>query len=271
MLKHIVYFFLTLAFIGIASKQTLAQSETIGSVKETASFGANKFLETEESAPFFIEGEKTKKELELKKLAFEKIITLSSLEIRGLLKKIDGLEDVEAELLPLKKNFTEELENYLDKLIVDADALNNNGDLQSIQSLASDFSEWRESAYNPVVKKVVDFILSEQNKALLKVAEQRFLKIESELNKKTRSAKITIDLWESLLNEAASNLKGARNANTMALALLRDYLPIQDEKIQKSGGLTIRSLVALSLNELKKTYRNFFELGDLVKKATSSK
>src|SRR3989344_336599 len=222
-------------------------------------------------------------ELQLKKLGMEKALTLSLLEIEGLKKRLDAQYNSEAELALLQEIFSEKLAQYAAHLSSLKQVLENL-DLPGIRKIAKEFSAWREEVYNPEVKKMVELILVQQNKILLKTADLRFAKTAFDLKKK-KTARLEPELWQPLLNASAFNLKMAREFTKEAGAILISYLPtptpnaspeptptpsLSARKIEKIENKEIKDLVSSSLTKLKTAYANFIELNNLIKNASQN-
>ena len=263
----------------LAGTPALAQPEEIKSAREDLILSAEKLSQTKDAE--LTPEKKAERDFELKRAALGKIISFSILETQDIKRRLLIVAEVEAELSVLRDYFLAELEDYLDHLGVAENILKISVDLNAVQKLAADLDGWRESIYNPELKKMMDFVLAFQNKTLLKIADQRFIKMAAEF-KKAKTGKLSQTLVLNLLGEAALSLRAARETSNETAKLLLRYLPEsqdgesadapsgQEEILppepaenEKPG---IRDLIAHSLSKIRDAYKNFIELNDLAKK-----
>lgn len=244
----------------LGAGSAFAQSEAARSAREEVLETVDRLAEIRNAE--LDPAEKERREVILKRSALEKIVNLSIIETSDLKNKLEGFTGVPEELTALQDQLLIKLESYLTHFRrVNAD-LKNTRALLEIQSLASNFKSWRESVYNPEINEVLDFILVFQDKAFLKTAEGRLLKFTSEVKK----TKLSRESYQPLLNEAARNLRGAREANNQALNRLANYLgePLSDEVLPEPS---LRELVEASLTKIRSAYRNLIDLAHLAQKA----
>jgi len=233
-----------------------AQSEAIRSARQEVIATVDKLVE--------IQGQnlapeaKEREEIALKKTTLQKIINLSVIETLDLKNKLASLAGVEAELIVLEDQLLTKLEDYLAYFDGVREVLEVTSTREQVQKLAGDFKDWREVSYNQELKKVVDFILVFQNKTLLKTAQERLTKFVSEI----RKTKLSRGATQPLLNEAALNLREAREANNRALNLLAP-----SSSAPQTQSASLRDSVETSLTKIKAAYKNLIDLADLVKKA----
>lgn len=278
----------TLAILGLIlapAGSIYAQPEAIKSARREVVEAADKLAEVREQN--LNPREKEQKEFELKKLTLEKIFNLTELETQDLKTKLQNLDEVEAELLILKDGFLVSLTNFLEFLADTKGLLAKSGVLTSVQNLAGQFKNWREAVYNPEIKKIVEFVITFQNKGILKTADLRFEKIAAEIRKLRPAPKSIPEYWLALLNQSALGLKAARDLNSQAVNQLLNYLPkeeivgedegLENEEVKEESQTTepeieateptIKELAEMSLGKIREAYRNFILLSDLIKKA----
>lgn len=274
--KNLIIFTLLTAGLFL-NKDVGAQSEAIKSARQEVVESLDELNGAKEE--ILSPAEKEKRELALKKSALQKILTLSILETENIKEKLFSLKDkdIKAEFLVFREQLIENLDSALERFRETEDSLENDLELSEVEMIAGDLSDWRDASYAPESKKAIDFITVFQNKSILKTADQRFGKISAEL-KKIKSGKQT---RQPALNQAAQNLKEARELQDRAMSLLATYLPktegeatLERETAAEAVDLnaetdtpaqTIRHLVSKSLSKTKEAYKHFLDLNDLVR------
>jgi len=273
-----------------------AQPEIIKDSHREVIDSVDKIYEVRESN--LTQQEKLAKEMELKKTALDKVVEFSILETENFKTNLINLEvgedEFEAELLALRDTLLIKLDDYLEHFDFVRNGIKASDNLEIVQSIAGSFNDWREFTYNPEIKKVIEFILIFQNKSFIKLADLRFGKIASDL-RTVISPKLQSSIRQQFLNPAAISIRGAREFNNRAMALLADYISeekafgeseidtpgLEEEAAFDSGfvpeeeiavkedekqveELTIRDLVISSLQKLKDAYSKFLSLRDFV-------
>jgi len=264
------YLSVFLIIAGLLSQEAAAQSEAVRSAREEVIATVDKLAEIQEQD--LTPEAKEREEIALKKTALQKIINLSAAETLDLKDKLASLTGVETQLISLQDQLLTKLEDYLAYFDDTNRALEIISRREEIQNLAGDFKDWREVSYNQELKKAIDFILVFQNKSLLKTAQERLIKFASEV----RKTKLVRESYQPLLNEAARNLREAREANNRALSLLGDYLEksLAGEVLTKLNSIpqtrepSLRELVETSLTKIKAAYKSLIDLADLARKTT---
>jgi len=204
--------------------------------------------------------------------ALKKILELTALEIKDLQSQLNKLKDLSADHVKLKNQFLLDLENYLKNLESFNNELSADGAiLDPIQNLAAKLKSWRENVYNPAAQNIVTFLLIYREQTILKIADDRYDRISSDVKKLALAKLFETDELEILLNEAAANLKAAHALNDEAKIALTKLLESpeinnvqnSEEKPQLSD---VQELVKKSLAKIKVVYQIFFEMSSLVKK-----
>ncbi len=260
-----------------------AQSDEIKSTRKEVIEAIDRLsaIKDQELSP----AERVRREAELKRAALEKILTLSDLETRGLRLRVAGTADIGDAFVPLREDLVTRLDGYGDYFAGMKRVLKNTVALDDIQKLAGQFKDWRDSTYNPETRKAAEFVLSFQNRDALKTADQRLIKIGSDL-RRHKVLKSKIEIWQSTLMRAAQNLKQAHQLNDQALEILAGYIPRQieeeitpaqtmstadaDEQPAAGDGLpitepapTISDLIEGSVAKIREAYAGFIELATL--------
>ncbi len=275
--KPRLFFGLLAAFIFVHGT-ALAQPEALKAARDAVAESIGRLEEFHKNTP---PGAREDQELQLKREALSKIIEFTSLEAGELKLKLEHIQEVEAPFIILLDSYLETLDQFLNRLDtakIELDELEGAITADEFKGLAASFTDWRTSTYNPALRRMAAFALGFQNRALLKVADQRFVKIAAELKK----SKIDTGLTRDALNEAALRLREAREYNNQAIDVMARFLPNnEEEKIgellidekpapQKTDEdkpeMLIKSMVEKSLGSLRNAYKKFFELNEFIKK-----
>lgn len=259
-----------LAFQGTA----YAQPEAVKAAREAVVESIER-LEEIRSLPSVNQDERDEIELELRRDALKKIIAFTVLETAELKTKMERLKDVEAPFIILEDPYLETLERFLDDLKTNQGALDQALTSDEVRKIAGAFAEWRASNYNPAMRRMTAFALAFQNRTLLKVADQRFIKVASDLKK----SKIGQEIWQGLLGGAALRLREAREHNNQAINALSQFLPTEQnlspsmqeadsppEEPREEPETAVKYLVEKSLGSMRGAYKNFLELNELLKR-----
>mgnify|MGYP001613026937 FL=1 len=197
-----------------------------------------------------------------RKAALLTIIDLTLLEIQDLENKLNAFKDLEGRYLDMRSSFLTQLENYTDYLNSIKELLTSSEfTLESIQKLAQELKDWRENEYAATVKNIVNFILSFQNQAILKIADARLGKISLDLKRFKAAKLLETGTLEPFLVKAGENLKKAGLLNDETMILLSTSTTPTIDSVK-----TVQELVWQSLNEVKLAYKLFFQMSAEVKK-----
>ncbi len=182
--------------------------------------------------------EKEQKEIEIRKEALEKILSLSLIEIKNLEDKINALNLSSKDQLAIKEKFLEILESnkqFSTELNskIEKDSLT----LEEIKNFAQEYKDWRDSNYNKYVKKINVFILTFQEKQFLKTADTRLQKIMSDLKKLEDLRILKKEDTSSFIEASMKNLTTAENLNKDAETLITST--IKKELLETASSTTI--------------------------------
>lgn len=190
------------------------------------------------------ESEKEIKEIQIRKEALDEIANLSLLEIKNLEDKLNSLEFTSDIQNQIKDRFLEILGNnrkYSEDLKTKLSG--ENLTLTEVKNLAQEYKDWRDQNYNNYVKKLTVFILSFQEKNVLKTANTRLEKIITDI-KKLETTKILKkeDTW-NLIESAMKSLTNAQVLNTNAEKIIIEVIQKDILIIASSTASTTISLV----------------------------
>ncbi len=239
--------------------------------------------------------EKEQKEIQVRKEALEKILDLSLIETKNLTDKLNSLELSSDDQIAIKEKFIEILSNNTQfstdlKSKINQDSIN----LEGIKAMAQEYKDWREVNYNPYIKKITVFILTFQEKQVLKTANTRLDKIMSDIKKLEDLKIIKKDDTLKFITNSTKNLSDAQilnnDAETKIVSIIKKEIieaaSTTPETVMAVSSLTIQStpspeiatstiktisdeesaqsLVENSLQEIKNAYTNFINISVLV-------
>ncbi|TSC96903.1 MAG: Uncharacterized protein Athens071426_359 [Parcubacteria group bacterium Athens0714_26] len=243
--------------------------------------------------------EKDAKELELRKDALSKILDLTLMEIDSFKNNLESLQlekgkqtDTKNQLLDLLNTDKQYSENL-------KETLQNELSLDDTKNLTQEFKDWKDANYNFDIQKITSFTLVFQEKYVLKIADTRLNKINSDLKKlegmkliskednrksldsATKSLTNAHNLYSSAENLLMNALKNEFNASS---TLLNDSLATTTIKDANEASSTIKTtstgtttpqfekrddiklLIEKSFNEVKNAYKYFLDISNKVRK-----
>lgn len=169
--------------------------------------------------------EKEIKEIQIRKEALSKITNLALLEIKNLEDKINSLDfesDTQSRIKEAFLGILEKNKKYSADLKIKTEK--NELTLEEVKNLAQEYKDWREQNYNIYIKKLTVFILTFQEKNVLKTANTRLEKIMADI-KKLENAKILKkeDTWK-FIDSAMKSLTNAQILNSNAEKTIMDLI-----------------------------------------------
>lgn len=210
--------------------------ETLATIQKNANPDSPKNLETE---------------LRVRKAVLKTIIDCSLREVESLaanVNKVSGEPALEA----LRNRLREQLIQAQQYLDLQNDKINDLG-VQAAKDTAKSIREWRQATYLPLTGKAANLILWAKNRDLLDVARSRYLQI----NQTIQSLKLSDqEEVQKLLNDAEENL----------LIAWKNHVSVKPLLPAAGTEGDVLAIIKKSLNALSQTYRDFFDLSELVKK-----
>lgn len=229
--------------------------------------------------------DKEKQEFRAKTQTLQKVIELGKREVEDLNERLDELhieelvaDDFTFDPVEAAETFAQMLDTF-DNYYAEAEkrllAAQNITDIKKtdIKKIAADMRAWRESIYNPGVRKLLSLGLVLQDRAAIKTASSRFDKILADLRKLKSAELITLDSLQPLISGSGASLKKAKALNEDATNILFRILRERPGMMADNGDVTlitpherIANLADQSLAELRIAYKKFMELNQAVKK-----
>lgn len=213
---------------------------------------------------------------------FKKVIEFSIIEAKELkIKFIESFnepqssttlslwrDDVLSRINTLISYYETELKN-LDEI-----ALRENSE-KAVQEAAEKFQIQRESLFVPLSEEISDFLLSEQQKESVDIAEKRWIKIQNDITKLRKSfSEKKMQPLESALAKSGEMIDDAKIIREEISVIFHEkYLSAFEEK--EEGATTtpsisphpsIRDLAKESLLKIKGAYQIFIEMSSSVRK-----
>ncbi len=251
-----------------------AQSDEVKSARDKVTESADKLtkLKAEAVAPL--------DELSVKKTALKGVLDLSLAEAKNLYDQVSMFEEHESELVILQQELLDNLQSFTAHLVAEKTRFEGVTDIDGIKLFAQTLNNWRTNVYNPEVTKAIEFRLVMRTQEVLKTTDERFIRL-SQLVKRTKSIQGKTGEGETLLNQAARNIKDARIAYGEARQALIGYVPVVESnaiglivpsiskgEIAKPIALPekrrISDLVGDAFMSLKGAYDSFLKLARLI-------
>ncbi len=219
------------------------------------------------------EPEKEQKELEARKDALVKIFELTLLEDQDLKNRLSRLEDLNPEheeIRQLLLNVFTENENAYHLM---NKRLNESAHIDDVKQLATDFKNWRNAVYNPKVEQILSFVLVFQQEKTLKIAQDRFRRIQSDLDKLIAAKRIKIEevadlLQKSLLHLSLAEELHARSQRTVISALKQELVAADEETkeiLKEEKQPVAKELISKSIDQVKLAYKDFIAISKVVR------
>ena len=140
-------------------------------------------------------------------------------------------------------------------------------DVDSIKALAAELKDWRDSAVNPEMEKIVEFLLVFQGRGILNTANNRLGLIEEDVQYFQEVKEFNIARVRALLNDSAELLKSAERLQFLAEEVLLAQADPEPAQVIESP--TIRTIISSSLLKIKAAYKNFLEISSLLRAAAN--
>lgn len=221
--------------------------------------------------------EKLAREIAARKKIVAEALALSLKEVESLkngLLKLPRFEEGTREYF-LTTEFLIKIVEYSDYYADKATALKNAANLKidEVKSMAKDIITYRDTVYNPDLKKIVDFILVFYNQDAIATTNSRLEKINADIRKLEKLNLLKADLFKANLEKSAELIREALSLQAQAKALI---LAVPDEKTsgeaiaepadetKKPGA---NELITASLGKVKATYEVFLQISRDIKKA----
>lgn len=179
------------------------------------------------------------------------VVAVLRLQLGELEKSLTSLRGLTNEQLEEREGFfvfLDEAEEFLVAVELGAET----GD---VKLLAEELQDWRDEVLNPRAGQIVNFLLVFQTKAVLRVADSRYLKIRSDIERLEDLEIISGPKAQNLLKDSLLLLVSARGSVERAEANYYD---------SEAQGDKVRKLVGEALNKIKLAYKNFIEISRLV-------
>ncbi len=189
-------------------------------------------------------------ELEAKKTVLNRIFELSTEEVNNLIKKLTSLDQLPTDDLKSERDrFVDDLNGYKSYFDIVRGEINQKISSNEVVDIAKKLKIWREDNYQKKIDDITDFNLVFQNQSTVKIAENRFYRINRDFKA------IKSMMQQAKRNRADQLLEGAKKKIDVAYKL--------NNKAQKFPD-TLESLVKESNQSIVEAYKNFIAISDLL-------
>lgn len=295
MKKNLTYFSLIIAVnlltmnLVWAESATTTLQESLQEVQE----GTKNLIDTKDQTNFTPE-----EELNLRLKSFGKVLDLSVKEAEDIINQLNSLKNLNEQEIALRDQLLEKFSGFLQFYNEQKENLAPSEKLDSaaIKKLAQDFKDWRENIYRPVFETATDFLLINQQKAVLEMTEKRYQKISLDINKLKKINLEGIDKLEKSLDQAANLIEAAKvlwqkaednfwqildftalttasstptatsSGETTTSTATSTITSTSTSVTAEDQSSSIKNLIGESLNKIKEAYRIFIEMSIFVKK-----
>lgn len=296
MKKNLIYLSLIIAFNLVAVNFAWAESSTT-TPQESLQESVTNLINTKDQDNLTPE-QKEKDEQNLRLEIFGKVLDLSIKEVEDIIEQLKVLKNLNEPETNLRNQLLEKFNGFLQFYDEQKKNLNQpeEFDLTAIKKLAQDFKNWRENIYRPIFETATDFLLINQQEAVLEMTEKRYQKISLDINKLKKTNLEGIDILEKSLDQAANLIKTAKDlwqetednfwqildftalatasstptatssGETVTLTATSTITPTSTSVTAEDQSLSIKNLIGESLNKIKEAYRIFIEMSIFVKK-----
>lgn len=296
MKKNLIYLSLIIAFNLVAVNFAWAESSTT-TPQESLQESVTNLINTKDQDNLTPE-QKEKDEQNLRLEIFGKVLDLSIKEVEDIIEQLKVLKNLNEPETNLRNQLLEKFNGFLQFYDEQKKNLNQpeEFDLTAIKKLAQDFKNWRENIYRPIFETATDFLLINQQEAVLEMTEKRYQKISLDINKLKKTNLEGIDILEKSLDQAANLIKTAKDlwqetednfwqildftalatasstptatssGETVTLIATSTITPTSTSVTAEDQSLSIKNLIGESLNKIKEAYRIFIEMSIFVKK-----
>ena len=199
--------------------------------------------------------ERERQEAAARKEALLKILDLSLAEAQDLISDLKALELSTEEqqewrdyLIYVLQTHREYYEKFKKELAADVSIANS-------RLLAKGFLIWRKNSYNKNIPLIANFILIFNEQKILKIANARLEKINSDLDRLEKTDLLDKREFEQFLRDAEADLQNAWALNQKAERSFFDGENAGDIKL----------LAQASLKEIKNAYTQFLEISKRVR------
>lgn len=296
MKKNLIYLSLIIAFNLVAVNFAWAESSTT-TPQESLQESVTNLINTKDQDNLTPE-QKEKDEQNLRLEIFGKVLDLSIKEVEDIIEQLKVLKNLNEPETNLRNQLLEKFNGFLQFYDEQKKNLNQpeEFDLTAIKKLAQDFKDWRENIYRPIFETATDFLLINQQEAVLEMTEKRYQKISLDINKLKKTNLEGIDILEKSLDQAANLIKTAKDlwqetednfwqildftalatasstptatssGETVTLTATSTITPTSTSVTAEDQSLSIKNLIGESLNKIKEAYRIFIEMSIFVKK-----
>ena len=192
----------------------------------------------------------TSKPAESPVVSLQRVIDILESQARDLrqgLVNLSGLKDGQKQRRQAYLMFLDGALDYYESLQVNDDGSN-------VKVIANEIKSRRQNNYQAEIRKISDFVLVYQAMNILRTAEKRFTRIDSDLERLIGLAILKAGKPEIILNDAHASLAAADSLMNQAETLL-------DARAKNE---TLRFLISDAIKNIRQAYKDFFAISHFV-------
>jgi len=278
----IIFVFALFAIFVTPSVASASILPILSTLRQNLNESVNRLIEAREGDNINTSSEQNN--LTHRKKIISDVLTLSIQEIISVREKLDSAHiDKESQLWTIRETILQWLnseEKYFKEI---KERLDDNLSLDEIKDLAREIQYHRNENFNASLTNALDFILILRTLRLADIAENRWDRINTNLQRIERAGLIRANAFASQMSEAKERIDKARSLTEKSLALIKDvYLPVPEEspatflaEINEDNITTkteqespsIRELSEAAIDNLKLGYDEFMEISVAVRRS----
>ena len=280
--KIIFTFVIFAVFAFVAPSVTNASTlPALPTVRQNLNESVNRFIQARDGDSTNMSSEQNN--LTHRKKIISDVLALSLQEITSVREKLNATHiDKESQLWTIREIILRWLnaeEKYFREI---KDRVDNDLNLGEVKALAREIQNHRNENYNANLINALDFILILRTLRLTDVAENRWNRINTDLQKIEGAGLIRVSSFAPQMSEAKERIDSARSLAEKSLVLIKNiYLPIPEEspapfiaeisdnnesiKTEQKPP-SIRELCETAMNNLKLGYNEFVQISIAVRK-----
>ncbi len=192
-----------------------------------------------------------KTELAFRKIILNKILDCAIQDAIGLQLNIKSLQVNDSDIQTIQNRLVSKFNDAIDYYRFQKTLVGDLG-VEGSKKFSTGLKEWRSSNYEPLFELGTNFIIFSKNQELMRIAGNRFDQVKRTLQTLQLTDNETI---RTLLQNAENNFRKADEGNNRAQEIFRLLSWPNDSS----------NLITSSLEYLKETYQNFFDIRNEVR------
>ncbi|MFA5052691.1 MAG: hypothetical protein WC565_01380 [Parcubacteria group bacterium] len=268
-----------LAVFPVLAFPCVSHASELSSATENLSSSTTELIEAKDSAAANVLS--PEEELASRKKVVADALSLSLKEVEAARTKLNSANiEEESDLATIRSSILEWLdleEKYFKE--AEDELTSDDLNLEEVKSLAKDVKAHRDESYNDNLTDALNFIFVLETSKLTDTANERWVRINDDLQKIEKAGLIKKDLFVSEMAEARKMIDGARALVERSFTIIREiYLPAPKEEAEMSAPIedesviaeekipSVKDLCSAAIVNLKSGYAEFIKISTAVKK-----